>query len=88
MNINMKDMIDGELDRMILSEEVKNRIREKAAQGRRKGLLKWAVVLAAVVILGGTGAAAGYHMLIMRLVNGEALPELDPMQAVQMKKPL
>ena len=88
MNINMKDMIDGELDRMILSEEVKNRIREKAAQGRRKGLLKWAVVLAAVVILGGTGAAAGYHMLIMRSVNGEALPELDPMQAVQMKKPL
>ena len=60
MDINMKDMIDRELERMVLSEEMKSRIRERAVPRRRKGRLKWAAVLAAVVILGGTGAAADY----------------------------
>ena len=38
---------------------------------------------AAAVILGGTGAAAGYRMLITHSVNGEVLPELDPMRVVE-----
>ena len=59
MNINMKDTIDRELECIVLSEEMKSRIRKKAVSRRRDGVLKWAVVFAAAVILGGTGAAAG-----------------------------
>ena len=87
MDINMKDMIDRELERMVLSEEMKNRIRERAVPRRRKGRLKWAAVLAAAVILGGTGAAAGYRMLITHSVNGEVLPALDSMRVVQIHFP-
>ena len=61
MNINMKDTIDRELECIVLSEEMKSRIRKKAVSRRRDGVLKWAVVFAAAVILGGTGAAAGYR---------------------------
>lgn len=87
MDINMKDMIDRELERMVLSEEMKSRIRERAVPRRRKGRLKWAAVLAAVVILGGTGAAAGYRILITHSVNGEVLPALDSMRVVQIHFP-
>ena len=87
MDINMKDMIDRELERMVLSEEMKNRIRERAVPRRRKGRLKWAAVLAAAVILGGTGAADGYRMLITHSVNGEVLPALDSMRVVQIHFP-
>lgn len=87
MNINMKDTIDRELGCIVLSEEMKERIREKAALRRRDGGLKWAVVFAAAVILGGTGAAAGYRMLITHSVNGEVLPELDPMRVVEIHIP-
>ena len=87
MDINMKDMIDRELERMVLSEEMKSRIRERAVPRRRKGRLKWAAVLAAAVILGGTGAAAGYRMLITHSVNGEVLPALDSMRVVQIHFP-
>lgn len=87
MDINMKDMIDRELERMVLSEEMKNRIRERAVPRRRKGRLKWAAVLAAAVILGGTGTAAGYRMLITHSVNGEVLPALDSMRVVQIHFP-
>lgn len=87
MDINMKDMIDRELERMVLSEEMKNRIRERVIPRRRKGRLKWAAVLAATVILGGTGAAAGYRMLITHSVNGEVLPGLDSMRVVQIHFP-
>lgn len=87
MNINMKDTIDRELGCIVLSEEMKSRIREKAAPRRRDGRLKWAAVFAAAVILGGTGAAAGYHMLITHSVNGEVLPELDPMRVVEIHIP-
>ena len=83
MNINMKDTIDRELECIVLSEEMKSRIRKKAVSRRRDGVLKWAVVFAAAVILGGTGAAAGYRMLITHSVNGEVLPELDPMRVVE-----
>ena len=87
MNINMKETIDRELGCIVLSEEMKSRIREKAAPRRRDGRLKWAAVFAAAVILGGTGAAAGYHMLITHSVNGEVLPELDPMRVVEIHIP-
>lgn len=87
MNINMKDTIDRELECIVLSEEMKSRIREKAVSRRRDGVLKWAVVFAAAVILGGTGAAAGYRMLITHSVNGEVLPELDPMRVVEIHIP-
>ena len=87
MNINMKDTIDRELECIVLSEEMKSRIRKKAVSRRRDGVLKWAVVFAAAVILGGTGAAAGYRMLITHSVNGEVLPELDPMRVVEIHIP-
>ena len=87
MNINMKDTIDRELECIVLSEEMKSRIRKKAVSRRRDGVLKWAVVFAAAVILGGTGAAAGYRMLITHSVNGEFLPELDPMRVVEIHIP-
>lgn len=87
MNINMKETIDRELGCIVLSEEMKSRIREKAAPRRRDGGLKWAAVFAAAVILGGTGAAAGYRMLITHSVNGEVLPELDPMWVVEIHIP-
>lgn len=87
MNINMKETIDRELGCIVLSEEMKSRIREKAAPRRRDGRLKWAAVFAAAVILGGTGAAAGYRMLITHSVNGEVLPELDPMRVVEIHIP-
>ncbi len=87
MNIDMKDTIDRELECIVLSEEIKKRIREKAAPRRRDGLLKWAAVFAAAVILGGTGAAAGYRMLIPHSVNGEVLLELDPMRVVEIYIP-
>lgn len=87
MNINMKETIDRELGCIVLSEEMKSRIREKAAPRRRDGGLKWAAVFAAAVILGGTGAAAGYRMLITHSVNGEVLPELDPMRVVEIHIP-
>lgn len=87
MNINMKETIDRELGCIVLSEEMKSRIREKAAPRRRDGPLKWAAVFAAVLILGGTGAAAGYRMLITHSVNGEVLPELDPMRVVEIYIP-
>lgn len=87
MNINMKETIDRELGCIVLSEEMKSRIREKAAPRRRDGAMKWAAVFAAAVILGGTGAAAGYRMLITHSVNGEVLPELDPMRVVEIYIP-
>ena len=87
MSINMKDTIDRELECIVLSEEMKSRIRKKAVSRRRDGVLKWAVVFAAAVILGGTGAAAGYRMLITHSVNGEVLPELDPMRVVEIHIP-
>ncbi|MEZ3471177.1 MAG: hypothetical protein K1W40_23235 [Schaedlerella sp.] len=87
MNINMKDTIDRELECIVLSEEMKSRIRKKAVSRRRDGVLKWAVVFAAPVIRGGTGAAAGYRMLITHSVNGEVLPELDPMRVVEIHIP-
>ena len=87
MNINMKDTIDRELECIVLSEEMKSRIRKKAVSRRRDGVLKWAVVFAAAGILGGTGAAAGYRMLITHSVNGEVLPELDPMRVVEIHIP-
>ena len=87
MNINMKDTSDRELECIVLSEEMKSRIRKKAVSRRRDGVLKWAVVFAAAVILGGTGAAAGYRMLITHSVNGEVLPELDPMRVVEIHIP-
>ena len=87
MNIIMMDTIDRELECFVLSEEMKSRIRKKAVSRRRDGVLKWAVVFAAAVILGGTGAAAGYRMLITHSVNGEVLPELDPMRVVEIHIP-
>ena len=39
MNINMKDTIDRELECIVLSEEMKSRIRKKAVSRRRDGVL-------------------------------------------------
>ena len=65
MNINMKDMIDGELDRMILSGEVKNRIREKAAPGRLHQGWDWEY-LGMYRFVESYTSAQGYTVLVRR----------------------
>lgn len=83
----MKHLIDQELKDVRLSEDMKNKIRNRAVCQKPNRLWKTAAAFAAVLVLGGATVSAGYHALNKVHVNDEALPELDPMKIVEMNAP-
>lgn len=86
----IKDIIDRELKAIELNDEVKESIRNKAVyrkSGRTwKGIAVSAAASVAAVVLGGVTVFAGYYMLNRVRVNEEVLPQLDPMEIVQINK--
>lgn len=87
MNMDLKREIDKELSGMTVSRELKKRIYEGTEKRPGKYHLQRAVKAAAaalaIISVTATTAYAGYHLCHRLLVNQEALPELDRMEAVK-----
>ena len=88
---NVKEQINTELSMVTFTEEMKANVRrhKKMARrrtGRKVSPFKYAVAAAAVLLVCGTTAVAARYVVNELLVNGEKLPELDPMAIVQAEK--
>ncbi len=83
---NIKSMIDSELRQIKLNDEIQNKIRSKAVSRNPGRAWRSLAASFAVVALAGTTVYAGNHILNKVHVNEEVLPELDPMQIVQMNE--
>lgn len=85
---NVKEQINTELSMVTFTEEMKANVRrhKKMARrrtGRKVSPFKYAVTAAAVLLVCGTTAVAARYVVNELLVNGEKLPELDPMAIVR-----
>ncbi|XCP85789.1 hypothetical protein ABXS75_03025 [Roseburia hominis] len=86
---NMKEILDRDLERIIFSEDLKERIR-KSSKPRKtfyKSPLRYAAIACLFILVLGTTAAAGYFINNIIKVNGTVLPELDSMQKVEITFP-
>ncbi len=83
----LKEILDRELEKVKMEDRLKDKIRKGAVEKKPLGLRACIAVSAAVVVLGGTTAFAGYRMLNPVRINGEVLPELDSMEIVEMNEP-
>ena len=92
-----RNQVKKELDRIRLSEEMKGKIRmavrerncreagisvARRRKTKHQRVLRTAAAVAAVIVLGGTTAYAGYRFLNRINVNDQTLPEIDSMRAV------
>ncbi len=88
---NLKEQINTELSMVAFTGEMKANVRQhkrlaRHRTGRKVSPLKYAAAAAAVLLVCGTTAAAARYVVNELLVNGEKLPELDPMEIVQAEK--
>ncbi|MCI8597010.1 MAG: hypothetical protein HFJ10_00985 [Lachnospiraceae bacterium] len=85
---DIKSSIDWELKELKLNEGIKSKIRSASMSGKSGRISAWKSIAASILvaILGGTTVYAGYHMLNKVQINEEVLPELNPMQMVQIKE--
>ncbi|MCI8372846.1 MAG: hypothetical protein HFI75_10735 [Lachnospiraceae bacterium] len=84
-NREIRSIIDQELKDIQLSNRLKDQIRSRAAARRPCRLWKGIAASIAVVMLGGSMVYGGYYILNSVQVNEETLPELDAMEAVQIR---
>ena len=80
---SIRDRIDLELKHIEMKEELKNNIRNACAYRQSKPVWRSIVVCFAVVILGGTTVFATNQIRSRIYVNEDVLPDLAPMEIVQ-----
>lgn len=83
---NIKERIDTELNMITVNEKMKQNIHKALFLRTRHRILKIAAAGLAVLMLGGTTAAAGYYFVNKISVNEEVLPKLDDMHVVDIKE--
>lgn len=85
---SLENDIDRELSDIRMDERMKQNIRQAVFQSQRKPrhLLKKTAIAAIAAVLVGTTAVAGYQVYNSTQVNGEDLPELDPMEIKKINK--
>lgn len=83
MIMDIKNQIDLELREIHMSEDLKKKIRHKAAKRTPRRFISSIVASFVILILGGTTVFAGSYIYNKIVLNEETLPELDPMYYVQ-----
>lgn len=86
VTMDIKNQIDFELKEIHMSEDLKRKIRHKAAKRTPHRYISGIAASLAILILGGTTVFAGYYIYNKIMVNEEILPELDSMHYVQANK--
>lgn len=86
MTMDIKNQIDLELKGIHMNEDLKRKIRNKAAKRKSYRYISGIAASLAILILGGTTVFGGYYIYNKIMVNEETLPELDPMHPVPTNK--
>lgn len=84
MKRSLKEEIDMELNGLTVTEGMKQNIMKRRKKKNHSAMLKYAAAFAAIIILSGTTAFAGYIFSNKVNVNETVLPELDSMEIVAM----
>lgn len=79
----IKQKIDTELSEMVFTDSMKKIVSEGTKEHFSYSMLRYAVMIVAIFLLGGTTVFAGYHLLNKVNVNETTLPTLDAMQVVE-----
>lgn len=79
----IKQNIDSELNGMVFTDSMKEKVFEKPKQRIAYSILRYAVMIVLTFLLGGTTVFAGYYFLNKVNVNETTLPKLDEMQVVE-----
>lgn len=83
---NIKERIDSELNMITVNEKMKQNISKSLFHRNQHKILKIAAAGLAILMLGGTTAAAGYYFVNKISVNDEVLSKLDDMHVVNIKE--
>ena len=84
-NGTIKNEIDRELAQMTFNQTMQKKVLSSKRRTISQKFLRYAAVFAAVILLSGTTAFAGYHILNKVNVNNSTLPELDTMKVINYK---
>lgn len=82
MKGSVKEKIDIELNELTFNDTMKNNVIKYEKRKKHSSVMKYAAAFAAIFILSGTTAFAGYILLNKMNVNESTLPELDNMEVV------
>lgn len=84
-NGTIKNEIDRELAQMTFNQAMQKKVLSSKRRTISQKFLRYAAVFAAVILLSGTTAFAGYLILNKVNVNNSTLPELDTMKVINYK---